>query len=349
MPFVLAGLYSGNSWLQEHFGSDEDFFAGSFVTRKDPEAISEFYQAEDLLRLIAIHPILFNIFMKKVDWDTKTPTEESALLSVNETHARVKLLGMEVSFEIIEQEEETEDGDARIASFNRHERFVDWVPILADWGIKILLWDQTWNYGFNRLEDGSIEVYHCGERFYGPWPVRMVVFLHQRYVLWACEKYINGESFGTEDIDAQLDEMACLPLHVFKSFLAKLRAEKERSLESANRQPIRDEEDIAKTTSVLEKLDRLEQQGESTIKVARRPMSGSGADAVATKLVVADKVTQEALQAALKDAKGNREVNAAMQELCKHPELEWKGRPPSKVRSRKQDELGQRRARVQLS
>jgi len=90
-----------------------------------------------------------------------------------------------------------------------------------------MLWDQTWTYGFNRHEDGTVEVYHHGEKFVGPWPIRLIVFFHQHYVLWACEKYINGDAFGTDDIDLQQEELACLPLHVFKEFIAKLRAGKE--------------------------------------------------------------------------------------------------------------------------
>merc|ERR1712151_705045 len=101
---------------------------------------------------------------------------------------------MDVSFEILEQEGEDANGNTVLTAFTRHERFIDWFPLLADMGLKILLWDQTWNYGFTKNEDGTYEVFHHGENFYGPWPVRLIVFLHQRYVLWACERYINGEA-----------------------------------------------------------------------------------------------------------------------------------------------------------
>ena len=61
---------------------------------------------------------------------------------------------MEVSFEIIQQEEEI-DGEDVITHFCRYERFIDWVPILSEFGKKILLWDQTWKFEFDRLEDGD--------------------------------------------------------------------------------------------------------------------------------------------------------------------------------------------------
>jgi len=213
-----------------------------------------------------------------------------------------------------------------------------------------LLWDQTWDFGFRTLDDGAIEVYHRGERFKGPWPVRLVVFLHQRYVLWGAEKYINGDSFGTEDIDAQLDEMACLPLHVFKRFLGRLKAEKARDLEAAENAAVKDEAAIAKARTALSTLDKLAERDKPTISVARRPVSMPGAPdraqtrEPAMKLVVADKETQEALSSAMHDARENRAVNMAMQELYKDPELEFKGRPSSKVRSRQQQ-----KAKIQLS
>merc|ERR1719160_1434723 len=100
VPFVLWG---GHITLQYYFGNQDDFFKGSFITEKDLDALAEFYQAEDLLKIIAIHPILFNFFMDKVDPDAAEPHEDTALLSLEETHFRVKSLGMDVSFEIIQQ------------------------------------------------------------------------------------------------------------------------------------------------------------------------------------------------------------------------------------------------------
>ena len=58
------------------------------------------------------------------------------------------------------------------------------------------------------------QVHHRGEKFYGPWPVRLAISLHQRYVLWACDKFINSPAFGTGDIDRQEEELATIPLAV---------------------------------------------------------------------------------------------------------------------------------------
>lgn len=199
MPFaILVGVYAVNLTLQHYLGTSKDFFSGSFQTDKDADAIADFYQAEDLLKIIAMHPFFFRIFMDKVVVGDSPEREEDAFLSVGENKMIVKRFGMEAVFEILEEDEEV-DGENKRKSFKRHERFLDYVPILADFGVKFLLWDQTWTYGFRRLDSGKFEVYHKGEYFYGPWPIRIIVFFHQRYVLWACNKFINNEAFANDE------------------------------------------------------------------------------------------------------------------------------------------------------
>ena len=39
---------------------------GRFITEKDPTALVDFYQAEELLHIIAVFPIFFSLFMDKV-------------------------------------------------------------------------------------------------------------------------------------------------------------------------------------------------------------------------------------------------------------------------------------------
>lgn len=348
MPLALAGAGSMYFVMQSYLGTSDDFFAGSFITKKDPDDIAEFYQAEDLLRIIALHPILFKLFMGKVDADGECMTEDNALLSTNETHMRVKLLGMEVSFEIIETEEEQEDGEMMVTKFLRHERFIDWVPLLADLGVKIPLWDQTWKYGFDRRPDGSVEVYHHGVKFNGPWFIRIIVFFHQRYVLWACERFINGDSFGTDDLDKQQEQLACIPLSVFHDFVGKLKREQQKDLEAERKSAVRDEKAIAQRESAIKKLETLEQSKESTISVAKRDVLSSfgGGGAESVKLVVGNTSTQDALADAMKDAKGNRNVNAAMQELMGTPGLKWEGRATQSRIAKRQSMRVSKKAKV---
>ena len=104
---------AGLDWavMQHKFGCSDNFFEGTFVTDKDPDAVVDFYSAEELLKIIAIFPFAFDFVMAGVKWDTDAPTEEGMLLSLDESHMQVQLVGMEVSFEIIEREEETADGE----------------------------------------------------------------------------------------------------------------------------------------------------------------------------------------------------------------------------------------------
>jgi hypothetical protein len=233
LPFVILGGFSMVALMQAWYGTQDNpyqpVFEEKFVTKKDPEAIVDFYQAEELLNIIAVHPIFFNLFMNKVDFDTAEMTEDTALLRANEAegtagveaevHLNVKGLGMEVSFEIIKQEEEI-DGEEVLTHFCRHERFIDWVPFLNEMGVKIMLWDQTWKFMLDRQEDGSYKVTHKCTKFIGPFPVRVIVYFHQKYVVWACEKYINKTDFGVEDadLDIQHELLSNVPAHLAKAY-----------------------------------------------------------------------------------------------------------------------------------
>ena len=77
------------------------------------------------------------------------------------------------------------------------------MPFLNEWGRKILLWDQTWKFEMNRLEDGRYEVKHVCTKFQGPFPIRLIIWLHQRYVsesarahtCYSARRYRNLEIF----------------------------------------------------------------------------------------------------------------------------------------------------------
>jgi hypothetical protein len=204
-PVLFFGAFCFNNLLQDYFGSAKDFSHGSFITDKDPDAIAELYQAEDLLKLIAIHPFMFSLFMDRVKVGEEPKSEEEMHLSMEESRMIVQNLGMEASFVITEEEEEIDGQNVR-TSFKRYERFLDYVPFLYDWDIdgdsKILLWDQIWTFGFRRLDDGRYEVYHTGHQFWGPWPVRIIIHLHQRYLLWACKDLMTSPYFASEEDDA---------------------------------------------------------------------------------------------------------------------------------------------------
>jgi hypothetical protein len=84
----------------------------------------------------------------------------------------------------------------------------------------------TQNFGYHRLDDGTCEVYHHGEKFNGLFPICLLFQLHSRYVIWATKKYVNSDAFGTEDRETDLEEQRQnMPLHVFSEFIQGLTRE----------------------------------------------------------------------------------------------------------------------------
>jgi hypothetical protein len=232
----------------------------------------------------------------------------------------VKYLGMEVSFEIIQQEEEI-DGEDVVTYFCRHERFIDWMPIVSEFGRKILLWDQTWKFEFRRLEDGMYEVMHKCTKFYGPFPIRIIIWFHQRYVLWACEKYINGTDFGDEEADADKQQAIIqnIPAHTVSEFITTLTNEKMKKVESMRNDRQAEYEELQEAERELKALKQWMYNPASDMKVLKRHVSTPGAakgkeDA---SLVVNDKKTQRAVAMAIKDAKTNKAVSVALEDLKK--------------------------------
>lgn len=192
--------------------------------------------------------------------------------------------------------------------------------------MKVLLWDQTWKYEFRRVEAGRVEVRHHATRFRGPWPVGLAVLLHQRYVLWACERYLNSDVFGSEDSDAQQEYLARVPLRTVQAFLRQLRDEKARALEAQRKDPRETAAAVARTEAQLDTLARLE-QAPPPVAVARRAVAAAGAlDAASLKLVAGAEM-HEVLAAAREDARRNAAVGAAVDTLRSAPELEFQQRP----------------------
>ncbi|CEM29872.1 unnamed protein product [Vitrella brassicaformis CCMP3155] len=196
-PTVLLGTgLVGGVLMQTYYGTADDFFSGKYRTNADPDALLEFYQAEELLKIFAFQQFLGPIFFKFV-MDGIT-VEDHIPGPPGKWDARMKSLnlGMEVEFKLTEKEMVTEEGHKVLGSFVRHERFKNFIPYTP-----ILLWDQTWDYGFKRMPDGSYECFHKGRRFYGPFFMRLAVWAHQTIVLYLCKKYVNSATFGEEEAD----------------------------------------------------------------------------------------------------------------------------------------------------
>jgi len=276
----------------QYYAKISDFFEYSFVTRKDPDAIVDFYSTEDFLQILGVVPLGLHLILAGVEWDTKAENT----MSVWNT--------MQISFDITEKEEEI-DGKDVVTFFNKRERFVQYVPFT-----RFLLWDQVQNYGYQRLKDGSIKVTHQGETFYGPWPVRFLVQAHARYVVWATEKHINSPIFATEDLEAQEHQRSNIPLHVAQQWLAELQGSQEAALSKAGASASSQQKESAAALKRLAKRKTsmsIERKADGTLK-----------------LHVDDPAAKAAITSALKDIKaieGNDKAAGAMSSLLRQSEV----------------------------
>ena len=144
--------------MQWFFGSAEDFFDHRFVTTKKPDDLADFYGTEDFMQLYCVFPFMERLMMRGSYFDDDGVVHTYGI-------SGDMLVAMEFS--------DREANDGTTAHFNKRERFTDKAP----WGVG-LWWDMVQNFGFTQRKDGKCEVYHHGEYFYGPWPVRVVFYLH---------------------------------------------------------------------------------------------------------------------------------------------------------------------------
>jgi len=225
---VLAGM---------PVATGDDFFEHKFITDKNPDAIVDFYSTEDFLQILGVFPFAIRFVLAGVEWDL----ERENTMSVHNA--------MEISFSITEREEDTEDGSTVVAFFQKRERFKNYIPFTP-----FLMWDQVQCYGYNRRDDGKCEIFHRGEIFNGPFPIRLLVQLHARYVIWATRKHINSPAFGGDDLEVQEHQRSNVPLHVVKDFFHRLAVAQKLALETGKLAAGAETEKAEQTLKVLQKL-----------------------------------------------------------------------------------------------
>lgn len=279
----------------------EDFFEHKFITDKNPDDIVDFYSTEDFLQILGVFPFAIHFVLAGVEWDL----DKENTMKVYDS--------MEISFTLEEREEETPDGEKVVAFFQKKERFKNFFPLTP-----FLMWDQTQCYGYNRREDGTCEVFHRGQNFYGPLPVRLLVQLHARYVIWATEKHINSPAFGSGDLEVQEHQRGNVPLHVFQDFLKRLSLAHQVAIETGKIAAGTPTHEAEKTLSKLRKLQQSPTQVYvNTLKNAQA--NGGKLKRTTSQIEIADPEARAAIDSALrtlsKDAKGSAEAIQAVSEL----------------------------------
>ncbi len=270
--------------------------------------IVDFYSTEDFLQILGVFPMAIHFVLAGVEWDL----ERENTMSVHNS--------MEISFELTEREEETPDGETVVAFFQKRERFKNYIPLT-----RFLMWDQTQCYGYNRRQDGKCEVFHRGENFYGPLPVRLLVQLHARYVIWATEKHINSKAFGAGDLEEQEHQRSNIPKHVLSDFVHRLAVAQKIAIEAGKAATGSDTEKAEETLRKLQKLQRTQSQAYvSTVR--RHAHEGVKLKRQQSSIVVANKADQAVIDSALanlaKTKEGQAEAQAALKELLEHPQIE---------------------------
>lgn len=280
----------------------EEFFEHKFLTKKNPDDVVDFYSTEDFLQILGVFPIAIHFVLAGVEWDV----ERENTMQVHNC--------MEISFELTEREEETESGETVVAFFQKEERFKNYIPFTS-----ILMWDQTQQYGYERREDGTLEMFHRGKCFYGPLPVRLLVQLHAYYVIWATEKHINSPAFGSGDLEVQEHQRSNVPKHVFNDFLRRLALAQQVALESGKIVAGGSTQDAEKALKQIKKLQQTET--ERYVSAVRK----TNLKRTHSHLVVNDPEAQSAVQdalAALSSTKeGQAAAAAALDSLLTHPEV----------------------------
>jgi hypothetical protein len=217
-PICAGGLGLGAA--QYYLGKSENFFEHKFVTTKKPEDLADFYGTEDFMEVFCILPFMVEFMLRGAEFDDNGTIHAWGLLGPGE---------LEVSIDFEEREiDTTGDGEPdTLAWFNKKEHFRDVAPSFLG---GFTLWEMTQNFGYRRLDDGTCEVYHHGEKFNGLFPICLLFQLHSRYVIWATKKYVNSDAFGTEDRETDLEEQRHnIPLHVFSKFIQGLTREVEKA------------------------------------------------------------------------------------------------------------------------
>jgi hypothetical protein len=209
---AVAVLGIGCGLGQYYYGYQKDFFDYRFVLTRDdidPDDLASFYGGEEFMELFCVVPFMGTLMMRGGHFDDEGTVHTTGFPG-----------DMQVS--MVFSDENDEDGTTKW--FNKRERFRD---VLFG---RYTCWGMITNFGFQRLDDGRLLVYHHGEYFTSRLPpfsllARLIFGLHARWVAWATEHYLNHYAFPPDNddddhnndnnIDEALDEQARADMPMF--------------------------------------------------------------------------------------------------------------------------------------
>jgi hypothetical protein len=241
------------------------------------------------MEIFCVFPFMVDFMMRGAEFGDDGTIHAWGLLGPGE---------LEVSIDFEEKEIDT-NGDGEpdtLAWFNKKEHFLDVAPSFLG---GITLWEMTQNFGYHRYDDGTCVVYHHGENFKGFFPIRLLFQLHAKYVIWAAEKYINSDAFGSEDRETEMEEQRHnIPLHVFTSFLTGLTEDVERAKRDVKPDSVEDKE-LDATIRRLNTLSSKMEQGKTNLP-RLRTLRSHKTKVSHVHLVLDDKEAKQTIQTAVK-------------------------------------------------
>jgi hypothetical protein len=283
----MGGLGLGLGVAQHYLGNANDFFDHKFVTTKNPTDLADFYGTEDFMEVFCVFPFMVKFMMRGAEFDENGTIHAWGLFGPGE---------LEVSIDFDEREEDI-DGDGvpdTIAWFNKREHFRDMAPLFLG---GFTLWEMSQNFGYQRLDDGTCEIYHHGENFKGLFPIRLLFQMHARYVAWATERYINSEAFGSENLEEKAEELRQnIPLHVFTEFLEGLTHEVEKAKSDSKGDPKKQGE----LEVTLQRLKTISTMEHHTTMPRLRTLRSHKTNVAQVQLVLDDEETKDTIRTAMK-------------------------------------------------
>lgn len=301
-----AAIAAGLATAQYFLGEKEEFFDYRFITDKKPEDLADFYGTEAFMDIFCVFPFMATFMMRNGEFDELGHVHTFGLAGPGT---------LEVSIDFDEVEEDTSgDGELdTIAWFNKREIFEDKSPLIGG----ATLWRMTQNFGYHRLHNGNVEVYHNGEHFKGLFPIRLLFQAHAAYTFWATQRFITSEEFGSEEWEDEAEEIRQnIPASVLKEFIRSLASDLEALKKTG------DERSSNQYDDTIDKLKEISTDERKSTLAHFTTTRRRNSSLVHMKLTVEDEDTQQAIGAALHqlgEAKGDKSAAiSAVNNLQKH-------------------------------
>lgn len=239
-----AGLVTGVCVAgQTYYGSTENFYDHRFITNANPDDLAEFYGNEDFMEIFCVFPFVVDFMMRSGHFDEQGHVHTFGLPPL--------ITKMVVSMQFDEREE-----DEITVSFNKKERFE-----CTDKLFGFTVWEMVQNFGYSQRDDGTSEIYHYGQKWYGPFFIRFIFELHARYVIYATEQHINSDYFlekKEDDEDKLIAQRHNIPLHLVNKFLDRLENHIKDKLNKSYKNLIAKEDpNIEELKQKVDELERL--------------------------------------------------------------------------------------------